>query len=178
MAATFQAFGAAQIWVKTNSTWSWLGFNRDRGDIRVNAHMIDVHSDEKGGDAGPPAEIQMLGQTAVVRCELSRWDTTVMAAIQSRINASSAVAEGASSAYRGKFIFANSYHFELIVASLLKLWYFTCTVPREPTHLNPGTAFSIQEVIFDAYEDPSTGCLYTTTAPAGFTTTTTTSACR
>ena len=50
-------------------TYQVLGTTRDGVGITSDGYFIEIKNDEYGGEAGPPVEIQFVGETAKIRME-------------------------------------------------------------------------------------------------------------
>lgn len=157
MASTPRVAGAAQIKVGTGSDGALeeLGYTRNGADIADEAYWLDIPGDENGGDAGPPIEIQYIGQTARVRLELTKYDTAVADKIACRVRGGTVGQPAAA----GTLVFANSYDFRVLVNSPSYPQNFTRCVPRAPIEINKGTRFAVLVLEFEAYKDGN-GVLY------------------
>lgn len=58
----------------TVGTYVSLGINRDGIPITIDVKSIDVPSDDYGGEAGTPADVQILGGIAVIDLELTKFE--------------------------------------------------------------------------------------------------------
>ena len=87
MAVLVNVAGPTRILVKGASTAQFLGYTIEGVDINTEAFHLNVHGDQHGGDAGPPIDVQYLGQIAHVRCEFSKWDAPVAFELQARTQA-------------------------------------------------------------------------------------------
>lgn len=87
-------YGVADCFVtltpSNNSSYSELGTTRDGVSLTSDGYFIDVHNDENGGEAGPPIEIQFVGETAKIRIELTKYDPTVAANLEDHCYSGSA----------------------------------------------------------------------------------------
>ena len=83
MARQVNVYGFADILVATSgTTYEDLGTTRDSPQITSNGFFLDIHNDENGGEAGPPVEIQYMGETANIRLELTKYDPAVAAKLE------------------------------------------------------------------------------------------------
>ena len=134
-----------------------LGYTRDGTEVTMEGHTINVPGDQNGGDDGPPIDIQDLGSTARVRCEFTKWDTTIGTRLEARFKGQTAGVPTPA----GSLVFAGSGFFRLTVASPSYPRNFPCAVlVRTPQTINMGTKFSRYIVEFECYKHPTTGVLY------------------
>ena len=155
-------------------TYNDLGTTRDGVGITSDGYFIDIHNDENGGDAGPPVEIQFLGETAKVRCELTKYDPTIAATLEDHCNTATPGAPAAP----GTLMFASSQlsvgnggavgikiATNLVIvgkgtsATPVVRTYNRCVV-HDAVEINRGTKFSTFVLTFTAYKDAS-GNLWT-----------------
>ena len=59
---------------------------RDGVMITPEAYWIEVKTDDNGGEAGPPTEIQYIGETSRIRCEMTKYDPNNALLLQTRLN--------------------------------------------------------------------------------------------
>lgn len=79
--------GLTIAWLKGlgEETWHMFGSTRDGVVITPEAYFLDVKNDDHGGEAGPPAEVQYLGETARIRLELTKFDLALSERIEARL---------------------------------------------------------------------------------------------
>ncbi len=128
-----------------------LGVSRNGVEITDNGYFLDVHTDEDGGDDGPPTDVQFLGQTATIRMELTKYDTAVRAKIDSRMYGGTSGTVGTV----GTLMQGGSKTFRLLIHSTSEPYNFPVVVFREPIEINKGTKFSTLLVIGTAYRNGS-----------------------
>jgi hypothetical protein len=172
--------GATRVHLNTDASgaWSYLGFTRDGVMITPESYWIEVKSDDNGGEAGPPSEIQYVGETSRIRCELTKFDPTNAELIQLRLNpkttfgsfpvasSDSAVATGQVGQVppAGTMVFANKVYFSVCLEmmgvaqfdsdtaiSALYRIYPRC-LPRHGVEFNAGTKYSTFVVEFEAFK--------------------------
>jgi hypothetical protein len=51
-----------------------LGYTRDGVSIRVEPRWIDIPSDDYGGEAGAPSDVQLVGGIALINAELTKFE--------------------------------------------------------------------------------------------------------
>jgi hypothetical protein len=78
--------GPALVYVGTGSSGALelLGFTKDGVDVRVTEHSKTIQTDLFGGDEGPPQDMQIFGQSAVLNIPLIASDRTVLTKVESR----------------------------------------------------------------------------------------------
>jgi hypothetical protein len=137
----------------SNAQLQTLGYTRDGARIRTEAYWEEVHTDEWGGDAGPPAEIVYHGERAIVQLELTKWDATIADAIAKRVSSieghNTGIIPGA-----GLLVFSGGLAYRLVIdfqKEGVVDWEFPRAVPREPIEINKGSRPSIMVVTFDCY---------------------------
>ena len=52
---------------RQQQAFTYLGYTRDGVMMTPEGYWIDVKSDDNGGEAGPPSEIQYIGETTRIR---------------------------------------------------------------------------------------------------------------
>jgi len=168
MAIQTHVFGAAQVYVGDSTEVELLGYTRDGVEIRLESRFLDVPSDDMGGEAGPPANVQYLGEIAVIRLELTKYDLTVADKLQ-RLNGLTAGQVGTP----GTFIFSDSAQYEksfrLLIRSAVEEngvptpWNFPRAFLREAIEVNKGSRFTRLLAVFEAHA--KNGILYNDEVP-------------
>lgn len=163
MATAVQVPGAALIKTGSGSSGALESLGYSINGVEITEEMLseDVPGDQNGGEGGPPIDIQDFGHIARIRMELSVWDFTVAGRLRSKLNG---VSQGVSPT-PGSLIFANSYHFRLLILPVTAgdAMNFLVATPREPHVINLGTKFA--RLIFEwiAYPPVGGGTLWNTT---------------
>jgi len=157
--AVVHVAGLAEIWVGGY----FFGYTQNGANMTFEGHTINVPGDENGGDEGPPVEIQMLGETARVRLEMTKWDGTVANTIASRAPGGT---PGAAKT-PGRLIFANADYMRLTikpvdpitgVVNTADVKNFPCAVvARTPIEMNAGTKYSRFICEFECFKAPVAG---------------------
>lgn len=82
-----QVAGATQIICDfgQGSGLELLGYNSGNIDVELHDYYENVPSDENGGDAGAPADIQFLSEVGHIRVECTRWSLAVASKIAARV---------------------------------------------------------------------------------------------
>lgn len=164
MAVAVQVAGLVTIQVDTGSSHALetLGYSINGVEIEENIFTLPVHGDEHGGDAGPPIDIQYLGQVDTVRMELSKWDEAVLDKIRSRLWNSGFTAPLAGqvlSADIGALFFGGSKFFRLALDAANAGFDrdYIKVVFQEPISVNRGVKHSIVRLTATCYREPSPG---------------------
>jgi len=159
MAAAVQVTGPAEIQVGTGAAGALekFGYTRNGAEIVSEGYWINVPGDENGGDEGPPIDVQFIGETARIRVELTKWDTTAAAEVESRFVGGTGGVPGAA----GTLMFSGSKAMRLLVKPTTGARNFPRAFPRFAIEVNKGTRFSTLVVEFEAHKD-ATGVLWNT----------------
>lgn len=137
-----------------------LGYTRDGVEISEETFWGDIPGDERGGEQGPPVEIQWFGAIARVRCELTKWDDAVATLVRAAIPSNTAGSPYSSSG-AGTLVFSGTKYFRLLIASPTEPRNFIVAIPRSNNEINKGTKFSTQVFEFECHAD-SSGVLWNT----------------
>ena len=159
MGISIQVSGAALIQVGTgvNGAMEILGYTRDGVSIRYDGHFLDVPTDDAGGEAGPPADIQHLGETAMITLEMTKFDSAVAGRLAARIRNTVAGAFNSP----GTLLLSSSgaYSTRVLVYPIdtnQSVNFPTCII-REPIEINKGTKYSqlrFEATAYSAYSGP------------------------
>lgn len=153
MAVEIHVPGATLIQVGTGSAAALedLGYTVNGVDIEEQNFYIDVHGDEHGGDAGPPIDIQWVGQLHILRMTLSKFDKTILDKIRPGLRGK--VLGEVLAADIGSLIFAGGFSYRVVLNSLTTAHerdYLQC-VFRDPITANLGTKHQICQLTAYAY---------------------------
>jgi len=129
-----------------------LGEQSDMTEIREQAFFHNVPGDRNGGPQGPPIEVQWLGSIAIIRCDLSSWDATVVDSLRKR--AVNATLGTTIQTEVGKLML-DSNGIRLTLDCATRPLNFPCCIVREPIQYGKGTKFSTMAVEFEAHKKPS-----------------------
>ena len=153
MAAAIQVAGLATITVDTGSAHALetLGYTQNGASVRFNGFFLDVHTDENGGDDGPPTDVQYLGETADITLDFTKFDTTVADKIRPRIYGGSAGTVGSV----GTLMSGSSSTYRLCINSPTTPLNFPVVIFREPIEINKGTKYSTWRLVGTAYKNGS-----------------------
>jgi len=156
-----QVAGACLI--KINAT-SVLGYTRDGVTIRQDGYFLDVKTDDTGGEAGPGADTQYLGESSLITMEFTKYDPAVLALISQRRAGDSTTGTftGGTAAATGSLQIQGSKSFALTITAVTTGFsrVYPLVVFREPIEINLGTKFSTVRIEGQAWTNGS-GVLYT-----------------
>jgi hypothetical protein len=127
---------------------SLLGYTRNGAEMSQQGFFLDVPGDEYGGDDGPPIDVQYMGETATIRLELTKWDATVAAEVEARLQGGT----GGTPGVPGTLMFGGSVSWRVLLDTTSGDRNFLRCFPREVIELNKGTRFSTLVVVFEAHE--------------------------
>lgn len=85
-----------EIWVGTGASAAleFLGYTVNGAQIEEIPYFTPIASDEFGGDAGPPADYQLMGTQHRISLELVKYQPTVLAKLEKFYNLSSSPTVG------------------------------------------------------------------------------------
>jgi hypothetical protein len=132
-----------------------LGYCRDGAIIRFNGFFVDVPSDDAGGESGPPADLQYLGETANVTLELTKFDATVASTIVPRVWGGTAGQPAAPTGNSNTLMFQGSLSYRLVLVTGAAPYNFPRVVFREPHEINRGAKYSTWRLEATAYRNGS-----------------------
>ena len=147
MARTVVVAGLAIIKVNTGDADALeeLGITLDGAQITEQTFTYDVRTDEFGGDAGPPADQQYMGEIHQIRLLMTKWDTAVGNKV-GPLKGGTAGTPGAP----GTLMFANAYR--LLIHSPNFPRNYHRVLFKEPRELNKGTKHTQWLLVGTAYE--------------------------
>lgn len=157
MTAAVIVDGAAVIKVGTGEeeALETLGYTRNGADVREEAFFLDVPGDENGGEHGPPIDVQIFGEIARIRLEMTKWDTTVAGEVRSRVKDGTAGVPQTA----GTLMFGDNKAIRLLIHSTNRPQNFPRAFPRGAIEINKGTRYSMLVCEFEAHKDAN-GILY------------------
>ncbi|MGD9644319.1 MAG: hypothetical protein AB7U73_01315 [Pirellulales bacterium] len=153
MANIVNVAGLAAIKVNTGggSALELLGYSRDGVSIAYQQFTIPVPGDENGGDAGPPIDEQYLGEIALIRMVLSKFDMAILKKVESRIRNGAWGVPGSAGTLRLNT--TNSYR--LVIHTPTDPRNFPLAVPTGALETNKGTKYSEAILEWTAYKNAS-----------------------
>jgi len=161
MALQVEVHGPAEIKTGTGSqdALETFGYTRQGAEVRDQGFWIDVPGDQHGGDAGPPIDIQYLGEICRIRCEMTKWDEDVAAKIRSRLKGGTEGTPGTP----GTLMFQDEKTIRVLINTTQRKLNFPRCFIRGEWEINKGTKFSTLIVEFEAHKDAN-GVLYNAVA--------------
>jgi hypothetical protein len=86
-APCFYVPGPLQLWVDTGvaHAMEFLGFSRGGVRIHEQVYWDELKSDASGGERGPVADFQLLGETHSIEAELAQYDKAIVAKLAKRV---------------------------------------------------------------------------------------------
>jgi hypothetical protein len=170
MAASPQVSGPCEIKLDTGASRALqsLGWTANGAQITRTALRLDIPGDQNGGDDGVPIEIQDFGGLYRVRLEMTKWDTTVEAAVRKLGNPNgtggySSTAVGSVNT-PGTLMIANGAYYRLLLlpTDTSRAVNFLAGILREdPYELNLSSKHSRLILNFTCY--PLNGVIWNTT---------------
>jgi hypothetical protein len=168
MTRQVNVYGPADVQVSLNPlagspTYNDLGTTRDGVAITSDGYFLDVKNDEMGGEAGPPVEIEFMGETAKIRVELTKYDPAIAKTLEDHCQcttpgvpavpgtlmfASSTIQTASGGAVGIKIACAS------VAAGAIVRTYKRCVI-HDAVEVNRGTKFSTFVLTFTAYFDGS-----------------------
>lgn len=170
-----QVAGQSLVWVGsgTGGNLETLGYSRDGVNMRFDGYFLDVHTDDQGGDAGPPADVQWLGQSAMISLELTKWEPTIADKIVNRLFGAltpgntqgipkGMLMVGAGPGIAGINMSITSFVHRICIQSQINTtaFNFPYCFFREAIEINRGTKYSTFRL--EAFALPVNGILYNT----------------
>lgn len=164
MASQINRAGVTTVKVDAGDGLETLGQAVDMPEVRDQTYWHDVPGDAHGGPQGPPIDIQFLGRTIGVRCELSKYDATIAEKIRARLAQITTHYPGTvRTADIGALMIQNSNYFRVLLSNANDPRNFPICILREPEEIAVGTKFSTLILEFEAHRNQSTGIIYDTT---------------
>lgn len=160
MATAIQVAGVCEVQVGTSGgSLQILGKTANGAEVTKEAFHLNVPGDDNGGDDGPPIDIQILGEIARVRLELTKWDVAVSVLVEARAPSGTAGQPTNAAVAAGTLMFTDGETFRLLLNTADTPINFPRAIPRGTIEINRGTKFSRLIIEFECHKD-STGVLY------------------
>ena len=153
--------GPCEIWVDTGTARAleFLGWSLNGITIEEIAYQTPIHSDENGGDQGPPADYQLFGHRHRILMELSKFQDGVLAKLDQRFNPNAS----SGSVGVGMLLGCTTASFRLLLKAPNFVRNYLATVILEPIEISPvGSQASRARISFTANVVPG-GTLWNTT---------------
>jgi hypothetical protein len=181
--------GFCLIYTGTDASGAFdlVGETRDGVMLTPEGYWIEVKGDENGGEAGPPIEIQYVGETARLRCEMTKFDPFMAKLLERRLNPSVAYPVGimATDAAAGTLVGAVPPAGSLMFAGGFTMKVCLCfqgiagfpsgtaggqvaasyrtyprAIPRHAIEINKGTKYSTFVVEFECHKSANGNLFY------------------
>lgn len=137
-----------------------LGYTENGPEIDGEAFWLDVHGDQRGGDAGPPIDVQYIGEIVKVRLVLTRYDTAVLDKVICRLLAGTAGVTGTP----GTLMFEETKYVRLLLSPTSRPRNFVRAILRGVFGINKGTKHSKPTLDFECHADGTgAGTIWNTT---------------
>lgn len=163
MAISIQASGTVLVKVGPQScqdaALESLGYTSNGARIQEEDFYEEVHTDEQGGDAGPPVELIYHGKRVRVTLELAKWDGAVADKLAARVSQTSTTPQPGKQLEAGIPMIASQKAFRLVLKSSVGSWDLPVAIVRGQFEINKGSRPSRLLISFECYPD-STGIIY------------------
>lgn len=152
-----QVAGLAVIEVNTaaGNGLEVLGYTQDGAEIEFEGKYIDVPGDENAGLEDLPVDVQFIGELAIIRLRLTKWDDLV----GNKIRALTLGGTAGAPAAVGSLMFNGQLAYRLVINCPTNPYNFNRVVFRQPHSINKGNKYSTWNVQATAYKDAN-GVLY------------------
>ena len=156
MVATAQTHGVCSVYINYGSGLSLLGYSRDGVTPTFEAYRLDVPSDRRGGEAGPPVDIQLMGEIARIRIQFTEWDRAVADEVFPR----TILGTLGVPITPGTLLLNASNAYRLVLNSSVDPFNFPMAVPLGVIELNKGTRFAELVTEWEAHYSDAAGYLW------------------
>jgi hypothetical protein len=149
MPNSIQVDGLATIKIASpaGGTLEELGLTINGVEITEQIFTEEVKGDENGGDAGPPIDVQYLGEMHVIRITMTKYDETVLNKIRAGLAGGTAGTVGTS----GTLYMQGTSAFRLLIHTPNRPRNYINVIFQEPKEVNKGTIHSKATIIGRAY---------------------------
>lgn len=141
--------GPCEVWVDTglDRALEFLGWSLGGVSIEEIAYHAAVHSDENGGEAGPPSDYQLFGHQHRISMELSKFQDDVLGRLDPRYNPATVIGNVGV----GMLLGCSTATFRLLLKAPHFVRNYLATVILDPIALSPvGSQASRARVTFTA----------------------------
>lgn len=154
--------GKALIKISTSdapSVLNILGYSLEGVEIQFQAYTKDIHGDQNGGSNGPPVDVLLMGQTAIIRFDLIDYQQTQLTKVLNhKVVATAGIPEQA-----GVLLLAGAVYLRLCIVAVNDPFNFPyCELLSDET-FNLGTNETVHRMSFRALVPTIGGALYNTT---------------
>lgn len=135
-----------------NSTLVTLGIAHDQIQISEQKFWHEAHSDANGGQAGPPTEMQYLGEIHTVRMRLAAFTASSVNLLRKLTNTTLGTIDQAQI---GAFqLTSSSCRLLLDTLSAGDAMNYWCALPQPPMEIGVGTKYSEWDISFVCHRPP------------------------
>ena len=150
----FTVAGPLQIWGGTGAgspaAMEFLGWTRGGLEIQEQSFEAELKSDLSGGEQGPFADMQYLGEVHSLTAELTQYNPAILAKYARRVNASVATRT------KGMLIGCSGGYFRVLFLSANFARNYTKVFINDPISYAPiGTPATFPRLTFTGLEDTS-----------------------
>lgn len=130
-----------------------LGIATDTIDISPQPYFFDIHTDRNGGQAGPPTEVQYLGEIVNINMVLATWNPLAYTALRRNlVNATRGVI--LQSEVGSMMLRTRSIRLLINTADTDNVRNFWCCLVRQAHRVGMGTKWAELHVSLTAYRPP------------------------
>lgn len=150
----FTTAGPVQVWTNTGESgaFEYLGDTRGGARIAEQGFFDELKSDVSGGERGPAADYQFLGEQHTIELDLARYSNAVLAKVAARVN----VATVTSGRTKGMLVGCAGGQFQVVLISSNFARKYTKVFVVQPIDMAPiGTAATFPRVVLVGLEDPN-----------------------
>jgi hypothetical protein len=133
-----------------------IGQAEDQPTFDVRAFFHNVPGDANGGPQGPPIDVQFLGEIAIVRLAMSKWDPTNFDEIKKRNAVATA---GIILGTEVGTLMLDAKPIRILLSSTTRPINFPNCLMREAYSINMGTKYSTAIMQFEAHRVPGSNGL-------------------
>lgn len=161
MAVSIQVSGAVLVKVGpqgcADENLTALGYTANGVRVQEEDFCEEIHSDEQGGEAGPPVELLYHGKRIRVTLELVKWDALVADQLAARLAVTTP--EPGKQYEAGIVMIGGMKAFRLVLKCANGSWDLPVAIVRGQFEMNKGSRASRLLVAFECYPD-SNGYIY------------------
>ncbi|HOV61677.1 MAG TPA: hypothetical protein PK349_11545 [Candidatus Hydrogenedentes bacterium] len=161
MAVSIQVSGAVLVKVGpqgcADNNLAALGYTANGVRIQEEDFFEEVHSDERGGEAGPPVELVYHGKRVRVTLELVKWDAAVADQLAARLGVTTP--EPGKQYDAGIVMIGGTKAFRLVLKAAVGSWDLPVAIVRGQFEINKGSRASRLLMAFECYPDAN-GYIY------------------
>lgn len=156
MAATAQAHGVCPVYINAGAGLELMGYTRDGVTPTFEAFRLDVPSDRRGGEAGPPVDIQLMGEIARIRIQFTEWDR----AVADKVFPRSILGTLGVPITTGTLLLNTTNAYRLVLSSTITPYNFPMALPLGAIEINKGSRFAELVTEWEAHYSDAAGYLW------------------